>query len=264
MKHFDKIHQHIHTVLEERGLHKSLSDIFKKHRILSSRFWFPISVCFYLLLHSFNFFSEFEQVFLQLAAPPSGSLEHFASLIISYIPVVFLSGLGTTLLAEYLPLYKLSQKKFFKKYFEKYFRKSTTIASSCDSVNYKEEMILKHAHDKELNLAMSSYYQYLLEFPFSIEAKKNIQIKRDKLLDIELDSEQYQKRFVKTVITFLQDFYYYSTCDIVVKNCYEKEVLDYTDSVLSSEQPDNGLEKELAEHLSDHCTPQKKSFKDML
>lgn len=268
MKHFEKIHQHINNILEQRGLHKSLCDIFKKHRLISFKSWriFSFVVLFPLCLYNAHCFSHIASVFSNGQEVSDISIQ-----LINYMfgisAFLFPVGISTLLLTEYLPLYKLSQKSFFKKHLEKYFRKNTTIASSCDLVNYKEEFILKYSNDKELNLAMSSYYQYLLEFPFPLDTKKFLINKRDNLLNIELDPDLYQKQFVNTVIKFIEDFDKYSKSPIVLKNCYEKEVLDYTDNMLSaqnSQHKDDELYQEFCAYMNNEKEKQKKSFKDML
>lgn len=268
MKHFEKIHQHIDKTLEDRGLHKSLSDIFNKHRILSFKCWriFSLFAFFPISLQSVDSVKFLTDSLIINSSHVPSLPEHLLLFFLSISAFLFPIALGAALLNEVLPLYKLSQKPFFKKHFEKYLRKSTTLASSCDLVNYKADMISQFSQDKELNLAMSSYYQYLLEFPFPTEIKKNIIAKRDKLLDIELDNNTYQKNFVNTVLRFISDFNYYSTCPIIIKNCYEKEIVDYTDTMLSkTDSQEEALHSELSQPLFNNTKEkQKKLFKDML
>lgn len=267
MRYYEKIHQHIGYNLEERGLDKSLSDMFQKHKLLSFKVWrflsfvglFPL--CISNALSSKNILTV-----LMGNAPMPGfvsTLVYFSFAFISFLaPIVF----SSILLTHYLPFYKLSQQRWFKKYFGKHLRKFPILASSCDSINYKQEFIIKYSQDKELNLCMSVYYNYLLEFKFSEETKKSLISKRDKLLDIDLNPIQYQKNFYSTVINFIEDFYHYSKSPIILKTVYEQELVDYTDHIL-----DPSLQS--AEDLSDfedyleELTPQekhKKKVKEML
>lgn len=265
MKKIEKINQHIEKILEERGLQTSLSDIFYKHRLLSFKFWRGFS---FVTLFPFCIFTStlFSNIFssVSLGRELSGLAEHllYFSFLSSgfFIPLV----LSILILTQYLPLYKLSQKKFYKKYLEKYFRKSITIASSCDTLNYKEQIILKYSQDKELNLAMSAYYQYLLEFKFPLETTNSIIARKENLLKFDLQPEKYQKKFVDTFIQFIQDFNFYSTCSIVIKENYSKELLSYTESILSDTQTLSTLEEKLLDGDNSDKEKNKKVFKNML
>lgn len=261
MKDYEPIHQHIKNVLEERGLDNSLSDLFQKHKLLSHKVWrlFSFVVLFPLCIENASACKVIITNLIGSSTPSSlafNTFLFFFSLCAFFAPIV----LSTLLLTTFLPLYKLSKKSFFKKYLGKYLRKSPILASSCDTMHYKEEFILKYSQDVEFNLAMSSYYQYLLQFSLGKEVDNYLKNKINKLLDIEINSETYKKNFTSIVISFLQDFEHFSQSPTILKNLYQQKINNYSEHIFNPEDYDVNEDN----YYDNPIEESKKKFKEML
>lgn len=260
---YEKIHQHIQYALEEREIKPSLFRLFEKHKILSFKFWRLVSAIA-LLPYCISTIGSTKNIILQTfnngvnSSDPILLTFIFCFSIVSFFAPILISSIALT---HYLPLYKLSQKKFFKKHFSKYLRKFPILASSCDTLNYKEDFLLNFSNDKNLNFSMSSYYQYLLQFPFSKEIKQSLAIKQKKLFDIDLNPEKYQKNFTSIVNTFLADFENYAKSPIILKFNYEEKLQDYEAKIFYSDYISDYLEEPKEDAQKDS---KKKLFKEML
>lgn len=263
MNDYNKIHQHIQLTLEERGFTKPLSDLFEQHKIISFKFWRLISFITLFPLCIQNAFSS-KLIVLNLIGTSSGFSYAFLDFFIFsfgvasfFAPIVF----STFFLTAVLPLSKLSKQTFFKKHFGKYFRKFPIIASSCDTIHYKEDFIIQFSKDIELNLSMSSYYQYLLQFPFDSEIKRHINVKINKLLNIDINQEQYSKDFPSIVLSFINDFEYFSKSPILLKANYNQNLANYSTHIFSDKTM---LDMETNSEIENSEEIQKKKFKEML
>lgn len=265
MKDYEQIHQHIQYALEQREINPSLFQLFQKHKSLSFNFWKLVSF-FVLLPYSISNIFSFKNILTTLAGENVNSSDPmFVLLFYTFSIVAFTAPIliSSILLTQYLPLYKLSQKKFFKKHLGKYLRKFPILASSCDTIHYKEDFLLDFSNDTEFNLSMSSYYQYLLQFPFSEDIKKSLAHKQEQLSHIELNPEKYQKNFVSIVTTFLSDFDFYSKSPVILKDSYQTKLYQHSSKIFCPDFMDD-IEEDLDKHNESEKDSKKKLFKEML
>lgn len=263
MKANNKINQHTQLILEERGLSKSLYDLFQNHKTLSFLFWSVIS---FITLLPFSVQNAFSSKFIVLnllgnKVEPSIFLDSYivCFTICSFFAPIFFS---TLFLTSVLPLSKLSKNKYFKKYLGKYFTKFPILVSSCDTIHYQEEFLLQFSNDIDLNLSMSSYYKYLLQFPFESEIKKTISFKINNLLNIDIKPEEYLKDFPSIVLSFIHDFEHFSKSHLLIKENYNQKLDKYFTNIFLDNSTVNNQDTTLHETLEEDIS--KKKFKEML
>lgn len=260
MEKYNKIHQFIYKVLEEREIPFSFSSFFKNHQNLSFRFWkivsfvllFPIS-----LSNAFTSQNIIDNVLI-------GSNNEIPSLFLTLFHISFglfafflPIALASILLTHILPLYKLEKKSWFRRFFRPQFRKLTSFAASCDTVNYKIEHIMKFSKDQEFNLAMSSYYTYLLDFNFEQETNNSIKRKLLALTDFDLNPEKYLQNFHNIVFSFLNDVEYFSKHKNILSHVYNNKLEQKLFNILHQTE-----KKE--EPIFEEENLQKNKFKDFL
>lgn len=260
MQNYQQIHQHILTILENRQLDYSFVDIIKKHNTLSFKFWRLVS--FFTLIpvgiYNISFSQSFVSILIGHPFHSSTSPDTVGLLLFLFGILAFLMPIGfsTFFLSTYLPLYKLSEKTFFKKYFSRYFNKFPTLVSSCNTMHYKNNFILQYSQDSELNLSLASYYDYLLEFPFSLEEIQRFTKQKNLLLDFDINPSLYQKNLPFIITNFIEHFKIFSTSPTVLTKNYQEKLNNYAQQQFS----ESVIENDLIEPVEIH----KKNFKDML
>lgn len=253
MEKYNKIHQFIYNTLEEREIHFSFSSLLKQHQNLSFKFWKIISLVLLFPISISNAFTSQNIIDNILVGSnnqiPSFllTLFHFSFGLFSFLAPIVLSSI---LLTHLLPLYKLEKQSWFRRFFRSKFRKLTSFSSSCDTINYKIEHIMKFAKDQDFNLAMSSYYTYLLDFEFSQEIKNSIHRKLKSLSDFDINPNQYLDNFHNIVFTFLNDVESFSKNNKILSHVYNNKLEQKLFDILNTnhEQKDNEPSTEIIEN----------------
>lgn len=263
MEKYNKIHQFIHKTLEEREIPFSFSSFFKNHQNLSWKFWKIVSFVLLFPLSLSNAFTSQHIIDNMLIGSQNEipslllTLFHISFGLFAFFIPIFLSSI---LLTHILPLYKLEKQNWFRRFFRQKFRKLTSLAASCDTVNYKIEHIMKFVKDQDFNLAMSSYYTYLLDFDFEQEVKNSIKRQLLLLSDFDLNPERYSKNFDNIVFSFLNNVEHFSKNKRILSHVYQDKLDKKIFDILNEQNQSN---KEIDFPIEEDNL-QKKNFKDFL